>query len=1596
MTLDKKLPEMVKAYTKASDPSTRSLAATRGSDEILELVSTLLESNSNQDELVRYVWGAYANTLWGTGTRAMTLGLRDGNLDFGRSPKDAGFIASTKLEAAVMWIITIGALRQHRGIKVPTNNKGQELARGAQNVILPGAVASVNGRAANNLRAMQTECLSMLGIKACTPKAKDAVAFKKAYDNIMADLLGEDAAQYETRLDETAKVTGFSKLQLKQAMAAIAVTAYDAENPPITIGERPVVEYILNNWYVGGQDYKLNMPENLYLVDSWALYTWWEHSVSPQEVILAFLLVKAALPVNTSNQLKLGQFEDSDGTVTRLFFESHYLDVTTDGVYDDRRRRFNKAVVINNELSKEPSKDELFLVNGYGTALLALVNNAYRLNAGVGKTYSKVGDYYKSLVDGLTYPMDSEEESGGVADRGDRLHYSLGIAKAVASNGRLPFICVGEYGARLSTSSTMTSYEGSKPALDNGAFELGLTRMHKGEMPFIPASMIAVQLQHFPVSEQDNVLKHIVNKIHPGVSVADALRKLFPEFANWQDDAVIQRAKEQLCLGQSTKLAKISKRVGVAYPKHAEPLMGEDRAFRRYGQTVGYAPGHTYNVAFCQRAIYTPGATIQLAESLKPVLNKHSYKQEFEFFSLGDVRILGQAIELVNGKCELDFSKQSTLIDEVDVPGVYYPKNESVAVVPYASKDGKVAINQFIAMPQEGVVLKVVCDLNNFGALRVNLQYATVETVGKLRSNVKTLPVKTLTGKGCLYNWHNDTLNIPEGVDLVVPGDADKSKDLMESLLDVAAQTAIQTPEGRAKVVALNAAIGVKDNKGLVYSPAAAVMGLYDSFLKEFEADYGADIWLYHRDCADNIVKAIRELYLNKAKASVGGWHVVKPGKSKLLIEHGFEHALVLANGDPDVLTTDVLVFYEDPGLEYPEVMYQRTYGFVGSAEKGHVRLSLKFELSSVAQAVSQSKLMASVIRAVATGLSGVPGDLEGAQALTKNCPKDMQTFIHFTKMFARRPFKSKGFKFGRNYLKVLNKRLPVVNCFTEQMKLTTELATLLTTANLLTKSQEASLTLGDLASAFKKVVFRLPSMGNRTPDLYLPAIAAKDLKAGSTESLSGLILTLFRLLIVAAHTGGSIEPSVIKSRVNRISGAFGKLMESEGFIKALTNGRMSAQCKLLGVFGVPVGEMWVLQSANSGSFYQCLKKVFTSADPTWSLDKVGVARSPMPFFAGVKVVVINGSDPRAQVLNDYQAAVSPLLCYINAGDHDGDDFVSCPANDVKIPFVDYDLVMRVVEDRIGKHPLSVEVDAYIADHYGIKKYKPLSCWGEANLTMLVRTPDEDMAKDEALAIERKGLKSMLWHATSLQQGAIGEGHEYAYTAECAVSIVSSLLPHLTEDEGLLLSSWLKDSTMTLPLYELYENPLGGFSWETWDALKVILGIMKGVNSGKYEDILVNKLESDLDKGGMASGRLYDFIHAANFVNSAREQENPTPKDCSIIHIVGLAAEIMFLISKADFHPYTAVLLNGKADPNSHAAMAACYLAWQPARRKELTKHSILLQVVEHWLTTVGRAVDPNSMPATRSIRLQSASKMGYVAKTIPGTAIVKLEKPTK
>jgi hypothetical protein len=1346
---------------------------------------------------------------------------------------------------------------------------------------------------------------------------------KARANKLISQVLGEDYSKRNQSILKLEEKTSCNAAALLQAIVAAGLAL---DNPATAIiTDRKAFDIIQP---LVGLD---STPENLYFSNTNNIFCWWDHHTTSLELLFAASLFEAAIPKQANGKKPF--YVSYSGEHPRTYFEEDYLEVRPDGVYDERNRRVNNSLVVSNPNPCTPVvQSELSFLNSYGSVLYVLANSIKSMKA--NNNVWRVASVYRSLVNGVL-AMDSEEESGGVADRGDRLFYNLYTTKALQTNGSLPFsfeLVNGECKADFNPKAGVTSYSGFAAHLDEAAFELKLSRMHKGKMPFINASTTCIRIAFFPESVQDEILQQVVTKV-TGKDTKAGLQQLFPELALLSEADLTRIAKRELVIGMSTKLSKLSKRIGLAAAKHAEPIGGEDRAFRFYGQHTGYAPGHTYNVAIAQRAIFTPGQSIQICDALAPVKIQQRQQVELEFYDLeaGVEVFLSQELTTnERGEVIADYTQEVTEYQGHKLQGAAFSCKEILVTVPYAG-----GMN-FVQAEDDGILTQIVFSKSSFGNLVISIEYFIIDTIGKLRANVKTLPCKVPTGEEFIYNKLNE--NIPAGIDLVIPGDADKSKDLMISLLDVAAQTYIAQPDKAEGLVDLNSSIGVDDNKGLVFSPAAALTGHYDKLLSNFESAYGRSIWLYHRDCGDNQIAAVKELYLNRVSENKGGWHSLD---IKLFPQFP-ETAIVLANGKITDAGADILVFYTEESADLPEVMWQRTFAFVGN-NSGHVRLNVKFELSSVGQAVSDTNLMVSVARAVATGIGGAEGDRAGALALMSDVPVYVDRYVKLQRLLSGRPITLAGEA----------EALPVISLLTPAYQLTEEAKTLFASeewAEIKAKADSPNFTLEQLSKTANRVVFSLPvvrGIGN-SPHLHIPTLAAFDMSARSKQGLSGLVLTLIRWLL----TGVSGER--LRKRIDRIQGALTNLAMSEGLRKGLMQGRRSAQCKLLGVPGVPIDELWVQISDSRKSFYQRLVKAFKLRDISeLNEQQVIVSRAPMPFPAMLKVRVITSDDWRAYACNVYQAAVSPLMCYTNGGDHDGDGYTVTPADDIKLPLLTGDILKQVLRDRTGVDALAAEQKAYIADHYNIKAYKALKLFSSDNVTM-VRRSAPTLDPKNALAIERKGLLTMFVHATKMQQTTIGSGHELCYTAETAISIFADCKEVIAEvfptDAASAFPDWQTDTTGVLPLYELYENPLGGLSWEAWDALTALLTAMYG---DEAQELNVTDLMHNLSEGGMNGSRAQDFYSMALYVKVARTLARDAEKvkelaDNSIQFFICVAAEISFLLGKADFDPSF-----GPTGPNAHMLMAMHYLGWERETRARLVKESIALQTVETYLQNV-------------------------------------------
>lgn len=308
------------------------------------------------------------------------------------------------------------------------------------------------------------------------------------------------------------------------------------------------------------------------------------------------------------------------------------------------------------------------------------------------------------------------------------------------------------------------------------------------------------------------------------------------------------------------------------------------------------------------------------------------------------------------------------------------------------------------------------------------------------------------------------------------------------------------------------------------------------------------------------------------------------------------------------------------------------------------------------------------------------------------------------------------------------------------------------------------------------------------------------------------------------------------------------------------------------------------------------------------------------------------------------------------------DGYTITPAQDINLPFLTLKTALKSITDRTGTHALAVEQEAYIADHMAIKKYKPYKLLSEDNISLTVRGE----------GYTRKGMVEMLRTSTDLQQMMVGATHELAYTSEIGVHIYHSCKDMLAADDVDSLPEWMKDINMLLSGYELYENPLGGLSWDVYDALQHFTSHMYDRRNHDTYNADATIIEGWLRKGGLNASKTTSFMNIAEYVGYYRKATkegiivdtrlvSSVAKDdefCGLIlsSFIGVASELTFLLSRGKFD---ASFKEGKA--NGHLSLAVQYLEWCPEVRAEMAKTCVGISMLETFMTKVLPVVCPGA-----------------------------------
>jgi len=1121
--------------------------------------------------------------------------------------------------------------------------------------------------------------------------------------------------------------------------------------------------------------------------------------------------------------------------------------------------------------------------------------------------------------------------------------------------------------------------------------------------------------------------------------------------------------EELLCIRDSTKDTKGFKRVShkiVDHPEHVQnplfvgkqtdykgykfenidisiyPVVPIDRpkALIRAGQKTGPSHVHLYNVAICVNGKYCPGVSLQLINILKPFLQSFNYKETILKPSAINWLLSEDKPEDLNVKNKeghthlfIDYTKYSNNVfypkknDKSDVEtgdwnfeskGIFVKRGEVLISFTYGEGDHQ-TIKEVVA--EEDCICKgIEIKTNTFNSYNLKIKTVTIKDEAKLRSYLKAMFTKAPAGVEVIYNRLNPGL-LPN-INLVLMDDTLKYKDMIEGLLPEIMQTHLAN--GREERIAkLNKLLGINESQHLHFAVELAGCGEYDKELAEFIEMYGRTLWLYHEDAVDGRTNDMRVLYTNKMIAGVDTWRQLSGKELEALLPYwhgmptqskGLYCLATNLKGDGSVCDKDeVLVWYKQGGKD---IMWQRTWSYVGNKEHGHVVAPVQVELCSIDQSVTTAATLENVIHFINTGYGPMPANTQLAMNMLNDTASFVDKFAIAKACLNRRTFNGMAKTAEGVYAP---KQLRLVKVFTKDNLLTPEFEEIAKGEKFETLRRakaNGELTFALMAHTLSDYIF---DIGDEKAYIYLPVIANSDGGAKETQSLSGLVFDTFKGLM----DGAKLVWSQLTARIN---GAFTNLAKSKGLMKKCFTGRPGVYAKTTGNFGVMLGDYVITKSYVFNSPYQVYLRRFAKLGIK-NIDGQHIicTRTPLPFPAMLKIKVVENST------YVYKPEMDARANDPNAGDWDGDAFNGIPIHPEEVDnlkiFTKED-IFKIIELRTGKGALDVEQGAYAADHYNIKlhslawferptlvtkknlvmwqhpdrlKMKPFS--GVLRKTLLetskagVVTQTELVAMAHQIATKAEIFSGAIKTCKSLQAGlkdtvAKTLATEAEYKAlkaknELAPEKHAELMGGLGINSAVYASAFYDDiltqtgnehwstKEILLAIHEVYENPLGGLDWDAFTALCQLKVIMEGgsltVNAGESIEAIndetgettnLTKLFSD---GGMNGVYTLDYIEIArmarlcNEIRSKSYDEAPaeTYVGNSLLSLVLIATELTHKLRKGIFAPEVKTV-KGKLSLNGYFALALNYLSFDPSLRAELATKSVIFKALERFFNT--------------------------------------------
>jgi len=1012
-----------------------------------------------------------------------------------------------------------------------------------------------------------------------------------------------------------------------------------------------------------------------------------------EDSIFVSTLLKYASMKGRDKFVNILEYEDEDKV--EVYFEENYITIQEDGVYDNRGRRFMNLLLADRRAEEVvASEDDLVLINSHQSYIMTLVNSLWYLlsikTSGHIRT-EPIAQWFRHFSNLI--PMDSEEESGAL-NVGLRGEYNRVATQAYVWNGLMPFAVKGK--ATLEglgeshnniESGQLVKFSNLKHQLAKATLsKYNLVQVHKGNMSFMDASWVALKGSDLPTEIARELITYVVTKIY-GKSLRDGLMELYFSDASDSEKLVAESCKDdenkllELFLQYgifplSTKVAKITKRITLAMPSSAEPIDGVMRAFFRLGSLSGADVGHRYTAGVFPHLINSPGVMWQLCARLKPFIVKKNNDVNIECFIEDSKQWIFSHTDGVEsnkgGRWSYSYrhleDKCTTDGNHYDIThsGKFFKKDDPIVEIPY--KAGDKICYKVIAAEEDCWVKEINwwdLEIGGEKVLTLRILWEDVQFNAKLRQTFKALvsrPSSALwsaTKPELIYNELNAKLDnilgkqLPSNVDIITTGDSDKSKDLLMGLLDIAAETEVANGRGN-QIAPLNKILGIDRTDIFLYHEVLALAGKYDKFMGNFIDRYGRPVWFYNRDSKDAMLRAVREMYKNRADG--GSWverdidWLHKNCPETVGFDFGADLSdltIVTSNMSKDKKLTpydEVFVFGKSnfvtkEGLELPEFIWQRSFGFIGT-DDDQVYINAKVELCSVDQSVSTSPLMSAVARCVNVGIGSIKGNYKTAKSLMEVSTKEAADHLKAVKSMVNNYILTD--KDGNSF--------DEINLFEDGQISEAALDILEQVDDLYDRAQKGDRQLiHDIAKVSETTVFYI------TEDvyLYLPAILRQSRNTEARQSLTGTVADLFNYAI------NGVESRKISLAIRGIVGSLKNLVKSKNLLKAVFMGRKSSQTKAVGVWGIPLTSYVVIKY--SAAFWEYVDAAVDNGiinnRKEWRKlvgKRLFLSRAPLPFPTCLEFCPVNYDHPYACLINNSQAGVNPLVAYISGGDFDG------------------------------------------------------------------------------------------------------------------------------------------------------------------------------------------------------------------------------------------------------------------------------------------------------------------------------------------------------